>query len=64
MSPFAKSIHQIDIMGLKNVTVQEFVNPHDFHFHSIHVDQAAMEGESNSNFTGGDTWFPGALDIG
>ena len=37
VTPNAKSIRSIDIFGMKNLTVQEFVNPHNFHFHSIQV---------------------------
>ena len=37
ISPFAKSVHKMQLFGSENVTVQEFVNPHDYHFHSFQV---------------------------
>ena len=37
VTPHAKSVRNLDLFGQENVTVQEFVNPHDFHFHSIQV---------------------------
>ena len=37
ISPFAKSVHKMQLFGSENVTVQEFVNPHDYHFHSVQV---------------------------
>ena len=37
ITPHAKSVRYLDLFGQKNVAVQEFVNPHDFHFHSIQV---------------------------
>ena len=42
-TPHAKSIRRLDLFGEKNVTVQEFVNPHDFHFHSIQVNRAKRQ---------------------
>ena len=37
ITPHAESVRYLDLFGQKNVAVQEFVNPHDFHFHSIQV---------------------------
>ena len=37
VTPHAKSVRYLDLFGQKNLTVQEFVNPHDFHFHSVQV---------------------------
>ena len=37
ITPHAHSVRSLDLFGQKNVTVQEFVNPHNFHFHSIQV---------------------------
>ena len=36
-SPYAKSVHKLQLFGSDNVTVQEFVNPHNHHFHSVQV---------------------------
>jgi hypothetical protein len=36
-TPHAESIHKMHLFGQENVTVQEFVNPHGYHFHSINV---------------------------
>ena len=37
LSPYAKSVHKLQLFGSDNVTVQEFVNPHNHHFHSVQV---------------------------
>jgi DNA-directed RNA polymerase subunit RPC12/RpoP len=37
VSPYAKSIHKLQLFGSDNVTIQEFVNPHNHHFHSVQV---------------------------
>ena len=37
ISPYAKSVRTMSLFGMSNVTIQEFVNPHDFHFHSFQV---------------------------
>ena len=37
VSPYAKSVHKLQLFGSDNVTVQEFVNPHNHHFHSVQV---------------------------
>ena len=36
-TPHAKSSHKINLFGQENILVQEFVNPHDYHFQSIQV---------------------------
>ena len=36
-TPNAKSAHNMSLFGQKKILVQEFVNPHDFHFQSIQV---------------------------
>ena len=36
-TPNAKSAHNMNIFGQENILVQEFVNPHDYHFQSIQV---------------------------
>ena len=40
-SPYSKNTHILNMFGQENITIQEFVNPHDFHFHSIHVSNAS-----------------------
>jgi len=59
VSPYAKSVHKLQLFGSDNVTVQEFVNPHNHHFHSVQVTSADMTSLDQDEFIGGDTWFPG-----
>ena len=37
-TPNAKSAHNMNLFGHENILVQEFVNPHDYHFQSIQVE--------------------------
>ena len=36
-TPHAKSVHNMSLFGEENILIQEFVNPHNYHFQSFQV---------------------------
>ena len=54
----ARSVFNMDeFLGRKNVSILEFVNPSDFHFLSVQLEDLDAVGEGD--WVGGDSWFDG-----
>ena len=49
--------HLEEFLGQENVTILEFVNPSNFHFLAIQLDQLNVVGVGD--WVGGDSWFEG-----
>ena len=49
--------HMEHFLGQENLTILEFVNPSNFHFLAVQIDQLSIVGDGDWN--GGDTWFDG-----
>jgi len=56
-TPHAMSVARMDLFGQPNVTVNELVNPSDFHFRSFNVANSSCV--ASDNWQGGDTWYEG-----
>jgi len=46
-----------EFLGRKNVSILEFVNPSDFHFLAVQLEDLDAVGEGD--WIGGDSWFDG-----
>eukprot|EP00090_Calanus_glacialis_P007386 TRINITY_DN15831_c0_g1_i2.p1 TRINITY_DN15831_c0_g1~~TRINITY_DN15831_c0_g1_i2.p1 ORF type:complete len:353 (-),score=97.92 TRINITY_DN15831_c0_g1_i2:51-1109(-) len=57
-TPHALSVARMQIFGQDNVTVNELVNPGNFHFRSFNVRNSSCLAHQEG-WQGGDTWYPG-----
>ena len=58
----AKSVLQMDeFLGRQNVTILEFVNPSNYHFLAVQLEELDAVGEGE--WVDGDTWFDGEFHL-
>jgi len=57
-TPHALSVTRMELFGQNNTTVNELVNPGNFHFRSFNVKNSTCIAK-DKEWQGGDTWYPG-----